>query len=131
MKLTVLFFLFFNKEPGQSDGIRKRKWACWVYHTVLTLLAASSFVMSSYSQYRWTTNKTNGSTRGNPFTRSHEVIQDTSYRMGNPVSMSNDGLLLLNPSNGNVHCNGSFSGGGSKFPFLVCFLSFFYEATWK
>ena len=75
--------------------------------------------------------KTNGSTGGNPFTRSHEVIQDTSYRMWNPVSMSNDGLLLLNPSNCNVHCNGSFSGGGSKFPFLICFLSFLYETTWK
>lgn len=57
----------------------------------------------------------NGAT-GGPW-KPHEVIEDTSYRMWNPVSMSNDGLLLLNPSNGNVHCNGSFSGGGSKFPF--------------
>ena len=39
--------------------------------------------------------------------------------------MSNDGLLLLNPSNDNVDCNGSFSGGGSKFLFVMCFLSFF------
>ena len=34
-------FLFFNKEPDQSDSFHKRKrWACWVYRAVLTSLAA-------------------------------------------------------------------------------------------
>ena len=129
MQLTVLF-LFFNKEPDQSDSFHKRKrWACWVYRAVLTLLVASSLGMSVYAVYQVTMDE-NGATGGTPW-KAHEVTPDTSYRMWNPVSTSNDGLLLLNPSNGNVHCNGSFSGGGSKFPFVMCFLSFFYQTTWK
>ena len=117
-------FLFFNKEPDQSDSFHKRKrWTCWVYRAVLTLLASSSLGMSVYAVYQVTMDE-NGATGGTPW-KAHEVTPDTSYRMWNPVSMSNDGLLLLNPSNGNVHCNGSFSGGGSKFPFVMCLFVLF------
>ena len=80
----------------------------------MTLLAANSFGISIYALCQVGMDE-KGAT-GWPC-KPHEVIAGTSYRMWNPVSMSNDGLLLLNPSNGNVHCNGSFSGGGSKFPF--------------
>ena len=95
MQLTVLF-LFFNKEPDQSASFHKRKrWACWVYRAVLTLLAASSFGMSIHAVYQVTLDE-KGAT-GEPW-KAHEVTPNTSYRMWNPVSMSNDGLLLLNPS---------------------------------
>ena len=107
-------FLFFNKEPDQSESFHKRKrWACWVYLFRDVKLRCVSSDVGWKGSHRWS-----------PW-KPHEVTKNTSYRMWNTVTMSNDGLLLLNPSNGNVHCNRSFSGGGSKFPFLMCFLSFF------
>ena len=51
--------------------------------------------MSIYAVYQVTLDE-KGAT-GEPW-KAHEVTPNTSYRMWNPVSMSNDGLLLLNPS---------------------------------
>ena len=47
--------------------------------------------------------------------------------MWNLVGMSNDGLMMLNPSGSNFYYNGSFSGSGREFPFLklMFFFSFF------
>ena len=44
-----------------------------------------------------------------------------AHRMRSLVGMPNDGLIVLNPSGRNFYCNGSFNGGGSKFPFLNWF----------
>ena len=125
----TLTFLYFNKDSSESslsDRFHKRKWwACLVYRAVLALaamLAATSLGMSSYAVYQVTMDE-KGCTIFSPFCKPHEVEENTSYRMWNPVSMSNDGLLQLNPFDGNVYCNGSFSNSGSKF-LLVFFLSY-------
>ena len=129
----TLTFLYFNKDSSESslsDRFHKRKWwACLVYRAVLALaamLAATSLGMSSYAVYQVTMDEKGcrkGGTNSDDFYKPHEVEEDKHYRMWNPVSMSNDGLLQLNPSDGNVYCNGSFSNSGSKF-LLVFFLSY-------
>ena len=128
----TLTFLYFNKDSSLSDRFHKRKWwACLVYRAVLALaaiLAAISLGMSSYAVYQVTMDE-KGCTNSGDFIKLHEVEEETDYRMWNPVSMSNDGLLQLNPFDGNVYCNGSFSNGGSKFPLV--FFVLFDEATWK
>ena len=133
----TLTFLYFNKDSSESslsDRFHKRKWwACLVYRAVLALvamLAATSLGMSSYAVYQVTMDE-KGCTIFSPFCKPHEVEENTSYRMWNPVSMSNDGLLQLNPFDGNVYCNGSFSNSGSKFPSFIFFFVLFDEATWK
>ena len=125
----TLTFLYFNKDSSESslsDRFHKRKWwACLVYRAVLALaamLAATSLAMSSYAVYQVTMDE-KGCTIFSRFCKLHEVEENTSYRMWNPVSMSNDGLLQLNPFDDIVYCNGSFSNSGSKFP-LVFFLSY-------
>lgn len=47
--------------------------------------------------------------------------------MWNLVGVSNDGLMMLNPSGSNFYYNGSFSSSGRKFPFfkIDVFFSFF------
>ena len=132
----TLTFLYFNKDSSESslsDRFHKRKWwACLVYRAVLALaamLAATSLAMSSYAVYQVTMDE-KGCTIFSRFCKLHEVEENTSYRMWNPVSMSNDGLLQLNPFDGNVYCNGSFSNSGSKFPSFIFFV-LFDEATWK
>ena len=53
------------------------------------------------------------------FMRPHPVKQFTDYRLWNPVSKQNDGLIQRNSFN-IVTCNGSFSGGSeSKCPCFV------------
>ena len=94
------------------------------------MLAATSLAMSSYAVYQVTMDDKGCTNSSDPFYKPHLVNEDTDYRMWNPVSMSNDGLLQLNPSDGIVYCNGSFSNSGSKFP-LVFFFVLFDEATWK
>ena len=136
----TLTFLYFNKDSSESslsDRFHKRKWwACLVYRAVLALaamLAATSLGMSSYAVYQVTMDEKGcrkGGTNSDDFYKPHEVEEDKHYRMWNPVSMSNDGLLQLNPSDGNVYCNGSFSNSGSKFPSFIFFV-LFDEATWK
>ena len=124
----TLTFLYFNKDSSLSDRFHKRKWwACLVYRAVLALasmLAAISLGMSSYAVYQVTMDE-KGRTNINPFYKPHQVDGNKQYRMWNPVSMSNDGLLQLNPFDGNVYCNGSFSNSGSKFP------SFFFCPIWR
>jgi len=91
-----------------------------VYRAVLALaamLAAISLGMSSYAVYQVTMDENRCNDRS-PFYKPHLVDEDTDYRMWNPVSMSNDGLLQLNPFDGNVYCNGSFSNSGSKCPLV-------------
>ena len=126
----TLTFLYFNKDSSESslsDRFHKRKWwACLVYHAVLALaamLAATSLAMSSYAVYQVTMDDKGCTNSSDPFYKPHLVNEDTDYRMWNPVSMSNDGLLQLNPFDDIVYCNGSFSNSGSKFP-LVFFLSY-------
>ena len=136
----TLTFLYFNKDSSESslsDRFHKRKWwACLVYRAVLALaamLAATSLGMSSYAVYQVTMDEKGcrkGGTNSDDFYKPHEVEEDKHYRMWNPVSMSNDGLLQLNPFDGNVYCNGSFSNSGSKFPSFIFFV-LFDEATWK
>ena len=122
----TLTFLYFNKDSSLSDRFHKRKWwACLVYRAVLALasmLAAISLGMSSYAVYQVTMDE-KGRTNINPFYKPHKVDGNKQYRMWNSVSMSNDGLLQLNPFDGNVYCNGSFSNSGSKFPSFF-FLSY-------
>ncbi|XP_073233458.1 uncharacterized protein [Porites lutea] len=77
------------------------------------MLAAISLGMSSYAVYQVTMDE-KGRTNINPFYKPHQVDGNKQYRMWNPVSMSNDGLLQLNPFDGNVYCNGSFSNSGSE-----------------
>ena len=45
------------------------------------------------------------------FTRPHPIKQLTNYRLWNPVSRQNDGLIRRVVSNNTVTCNGSFNGG--------------------
>ena len=133
----TLTFLYFNKDSSESslsDRFHKRKWwACLVYRAVLALaamLAATSLAMSSYAVYQVTMDDKGCTNSSDPFYKPHLVNEDTDYRMWNPVSMSSDGLLQLNPFDDIVYCNGSFSNSGSKFP-LVFFFVLFDEATWK
>ena len=81
------------------------------YHVVLTALTVSSLALSIYAVNRL------GVTDGSPF-KPHPVDPNTNYRMWSLVGMPNVGLMVLNLSGSNVYCNGSFNGGGSKFPFL-------------
>ena len=134
----TLTFLYFNKDSSESslsDRFHKRKWwACLVYRAVLALaamLAATSLAMSSYAVYQVTMDDKGCTNSSDPFYKPHLVNEDTDYRMWNPVSMSNDGLLQLNPSDGIVYCNGSFSNSGCKFPSFIFFFVLFDEATWK
>ena len=84
---------------------------CVSYHVVLTALTLTSIGLSSYTLLR----SENGATDGSP-QKPHPVDENTNYRMWSLVGMSNDGLMVLNPSGSNFYCNGSFSGSGSKFP---------------
>ena len=86
---------------------------CISYHVVLTALTVTSTALSIYAVHRLTTEE-NGDTAGSP-EKPHPVEGDTNYRMWSLVGMSNDGLMVLNPSGSNFYCNGSFSGSGSKF----------------
>ena len=45
------------------------------------------------------------------FTRPHPIKQLTDYRLWNPVSRQNDGLIRRDVSSNTVTCNGSFNGG--------------------
>ena len=45
------------------------------------------------------------------FTRPHRIKQLTNYRLWNPVSRQNDGLIRRDVSSNTVTCNGSFNGG--------------------
>ena len=84
---------------------------CVLYHVVLTVLTVTSIALSSYAALK----SGNGAPDGSP-QKPHPVVENTNYRMWNLVGMSNDGLMVLNPSGSNFYCNGSFSGSGSKFP---------------
>ena len=84
---------------------------CVSYHVVLTALTLTSIGLSSYTLLK----SGNGATDGSP-QKPHPVDENTNYRMWSLVGMSNDGLMVLNPSGSNFYCNGSFSGSGSKFP---------------
>ena len=110
--LFNLRYIYF-KEPGQSACYhgRKTRVFCVSYHVVLTALTVTSIGLSSYALLR----SGNGATDGSP-EKPHPVDENTSYRMWSLVGMSNDGLMVLNPSGSNFYCNGSFSGSGSKFP---------------
>ena len=99
---------------------------CISYHVVLTALTVTSTTLSIYAVHRLTT-EGNGAT--DLPQKPHPVHGNTDYRMWSLVGMSNDGLMVLNPSGSNFYCNGSFSGSGSKFsifklifPFLRGFL---------
>lgn len=93
--------LSFPEEPDQSASFHKRKrWACWVYRAVLTLLVASSFGMSIYAVYQVTLDE-KGAT-GEPW-KAHEVTPNTSCRMWNPVSGQHS-YRLLRPVN--LHLTG-------------------------
>ena len=87
------------------------------YHVVLTALTVSSLALSIDAVNRL------GVTDGSPF-KPHPVDPNTNYRMWslvgmpNQLGMPNVGLMVLTPSGSNFYCNGSFNGGGSKFPFL-------------
>ena len=69
----------------------------------------------------------------NPYSRPHEVEQNTNYRMWNLVSREIDSLVQRDSTNNSVNCNGAFSDttGNSRcslcFPFLVlsCLFAFF------
>ena len=98
---------------------------CVSYHVVLSALTLTSIGLSSYALLR----SGNGATDGSP-EKPHPVDENTSYRMWSLVGMSNDGLMVLNPSGSNFYCNGSFSGSGSKFPIFKWIFPF-YEASWK
>ena len=115
--LFTLCYIYF-KEPGQSATDyhgRKTRVSFVSCHVVLTALTVSSLALSIYAVNRL------GATPVDP---------NMNYRMWSLVGMPNVGLMVLNPSGSIFYCNGSFNGGGSKFPFLNWF-SPFYEATWK
>ena len=123
--LFTLRYIYF-KEPGQSAAGyhgRKTRVAFVSYHVVLTALTVSSLALSIYAVNHL------GVTNGSPF-KPHPVDPNTNYLMWSLVGMPNVGLMVLNLSGSNVYCNGSFNGGGSKFPFLNWFFPI-YEATWK
>lgn len=81
------------------------------YHAVLTALIVTSLALSIYAVNRL------GVTDGSPF-KPHPVTRTPYYRMWSLVGKPNVGLTVLNPSGSNFYCNGSFNGGGSKFPLL-------------
>ena len=95
---------------------------CVSYHVVLTALTVTSIALSSYAVYR-STKEGNGATDGSPL-KLHPVDENTNYRMWSLVGMSNDGLMVLNPSGSNFYCNGSFSGSGGKFPIFKLIFPF-------
>ena len=80
------------------------------YHVVLTALTVSSLALSIYAVNRL------GVTDGSRF-KPHPVDPNTNYGMWSLVGMPNVCLMVLKPSDSNFYCNGSFNGGGSKFPF--------------
>ena len=125
--LFNLCYVYF-KEPGQSACYhgRKTRVFCVLYHVVLTVLTVTSIALSSYAVLK----SGNGATDGSP-QKPHPVDGNTNYRMWSLVGMSNDGLMVLNPSGSNFCCNGSFSGSGSKFPIFLNWFFPFYEASWK
>ena len=86
---------------------------CVLYHVVLTALTVISTALSIYAVHRLT-KEGNGATKGDPL-KPHPVKGNRNYRMWSLVGMSNDGLMVLNPSGSNFYCNGSFSGSGGKF----------------
>ena len=93
---------------------------CISYHVVLTALTVTSTALSIYAVHRLTT-EGNGATGGPQ--KPHPVEGNTDYRMWSLVGMSNDGLMVLNPSGSNFYCNGSFSGS-SKFPIFKLIFPF-------
>ena len=117
--LFTLRYIYF-KEPGQSAAGyhgRKTRVAFVSYHVVLTALTVSGLALSIYAVNRL------GVTDGSPF-KPHPVDPNTNYRMWSLVGMPNVGLMVLNPSGSNFYCNGSFNGGGSKFPFFKLIFPF-------
>ena len=117
--LFTLRYIYF-KEPGQSAAGyygRKIRVSFVSYHVVLTALTVSGLALSIYAVNRL------GATDGSPL-KPHPVDPNTNYRMWSLVGMPNVGLMVLSPSGSNFFCNGSFNGGGSKFPLLNWFFPF-------
>ena len=94
------------KEKGENADKRHTNWKLLLYHGVLMLLVLSALSTAIYSLYR--TRESESKDTGK------KIIQEETYRLWSLVSLSNDGLLLNNPSDNNVYCNGSFSGGSQS-----------------